>query len=171
MCVVNKLFTSNHLAVEEAEANFGAVNHAAVVLHVDAALLPAAGWVVGRIPLDVLYRLQIFMGHFLPQIHRDSGVNATRRRTSRTCSKTTRDGRLGPDVCDVDAEPPSYLPGGDGAQDVDDAVGLLLPLLGILLTKQSAAAEDRAQAGVTSRRRHRPPPRPPAASQSRRRSV
>lgn len=57
--------TSSHLAVEEAESNFGAVDHASVVLHVDAALLPAAGWIVGRIPLYVLYRLQIFMRHFL----------------------------------------------------------------------------------------------------------
>lgn len=63
---VNKMFCPSHLAVEEAEANFGAVNHPPVVLHVDTALLPATGRVVGRIPFYVLYRLQIFMGHFLP---------------------------------------------------------------------------------------------------------
>lgn len=51
-------------------------------------------------------------------------------------------------------EPRPYLPGGDGAEDVDDAVRLLLPLLGILLAKQSATAEKRAQARVTSRYRH-----------------
>lgn len=67
--VVNSLFCCNHLAVEEAEANFGAVNHAPIVLHVDAALLPATGRVVGWIPFYVLNRLQIFMGHFLPQNH------------------------------------------------------------------------------------------------------
>ena len=61
---------SAHLAVEEAEANFGAVNHPSVILHVDAALLPAAGRVVGerRIPLYVVYCLQIFRGHFLQPV-------------------------------------------------------------------------------------------------------
>lgn len=49
----------------------------------------------------------------------------------------------------------SYLPGGDGAEDVDDAVRLLLPLLGILLAEQTTAAEKRAQASVTPRYRHR----------------
>lgn len=61
------MFSCSHLAVEEAEANFGAVNHSPVVLHIDAALLPAAGRVIGWIPFDVLYHLQIFMGHFLLQ--------------------------------------------------------------------------------------------------------
>lgn len=63
--VVNKTFSCNHLAVEEAETNFGAVNHSPVVLHIDAALLPAAGGVIGWIPFYVLYHLQIFVGHFL----------------------------------------------------------------------------------------------------------
>lgn len=53
--------------MEEAESNFGAVNHASVILHVDAALLPAICWIVGRIPFYVLNRLQIFMGHFLSE--------------------------------------------------------------------------------------------------------
>lgn len=70
------MFCSNHLAVEEAEANFGAVNHSPVVLHIDAALLPAAGRIIGWIPFYVLYRLQIFMGHFLPQCYNIRGVNA-----------------------------------------------------------------------------------------------
>lgn len=50
------------LAVLEAKSNFGAMDHSAVVFHVDAALLPAAGRIVGerRIPFDVLYCLQIF---------------------------------------------------------------------------------------------------------------
>lgn len=74
--VVKRLFCCNHLAVEEAEANFGAVNHAPIVLHIDAALLPATGRVVGWIPFYVLYRLQIFMGHFLPQNHNVIHVNA-----------------------------------------------------------------------------------------------
>lgn len=63
--VVKRLFCWNHLAVEEAETNSGAVNHSPVVLHIDAALLPAAGRVIGRIPFYVFYCLQIFMGHFL----------------------------------------------------------------------------------------------------------
>lgn len=75
MSVVNQSFCSTHLAVEEAETNSGAVNHSAVVLHIDAALLPAAGRVVGWIPFYVLYRLQIFMGHFLPQCHNVNVVN------------------------------------------------------------------------------------------------
>lgn len=54
----------------------------------------------------------------------------------------------------MDREPRSYLPGGDGAEDVDDAVGLLLPLLGILLAKQPTAAEKES---VTPRYRHRAP--------------
>lgn len=66
--VIKKLFVFAHLAVQEAETNFGAVNHPSVVLHIDAALLPATGRVVGRIPLYVLYRLQIFMGHFLQPV-------------------------------------------------------------------------------------------------------
>lgn len=53
--VVSKLFCSAHLAVEEAETDFGAVNHPSVILHVDAALLPATGRVIGerRIPFDL----------------------------------------------------------------------------------------------------------------------
>lgn len=58
---------STHLTVEEAESNFGAVNHASVILHIDAALLPATGRIVGRIPLYVVYCLQIFMRHFLQE--------------------------------------------------------------------------------------------------------
>lgn len=61
--------------MEEAETNFGAVNHSPVVLHIDAALLPAAGRVIRWIPFYVLYGLQIFMGHFLPK-YSSSGVNA-----------------------------------------------------------------------------------------------
>lgn len=34
----------------------------------------------------------------------------------------------------------THLPGCDGAQDVDDTVGFLLSLLGVLLAKQSTAA-------------------------------
>lgn len=45
----------------------------------------------------------------------------------------SRASKLSPDV--------SYLPGGDGAEDVDDTVGFLLTLLGILLAKQPTAAE------------------------------
>lgn len=135
---VNTLFCCNHLAVEEAEANFGAVNHAPIVLNVDAALLPAAGRVVGWIPFYVLYCLQIFMGHFLPQNHNVIHVNAA------LINQTS-------EVGGVDREPRSYLPGGDGAEDVDDAVRLLLPLLGILLAKQTTAAGKRAQASVTPR--------------------
>lgn len=44
------------------------MNHAAVILHVDAALLPAVGQVVGWVPLDVLYRLQIFRVHSLQPV-------------------------------------------------------------------------------------------------------
>lgn len=62
---VNVTCASSHLTMEEAEANFGAVNHASVVLHVDAALLPATGWIVRRIPFYVLNRLQVLMRHFL----------------------------------------------------------------------------------------------------------
>lgn len=52
----------SHLAVQEAEANFRAVDHSAVVLYVDAALFPSANWVVGerRVPFDILDRLEIF---------------------------------------------------------------------------------------------------------------
>lgn len=65
--VIKTLFCSTHLAVEEAETNFGAVNHPTIILHIDAALLPATGRIIGewRIPFYVLYRLQIFSGHFL----------------------------------------------------------------------------------------------------------
>lgn len=61
------LFSSTNLALEEAKTDFGAVNHPSIVLHIDAALLPAADRVVrkGRVPFYVLDGLQIFMGHFL----------------------------------------------------------------------------------------------------------
>lgn len=54
----------------EPEADLGAVNHPSVVLHVDAAFLPAAGWVIRkrRIPFNVLYCLQIFGGEFLEAV-------------------------------------------------------------------------------------------------------
>lgn len=44
----------------------------------------------------------------------------------------------------------SYLPGGDGAQDIDDAVRLLLSLLGILFAKQAAAAQEKGKPRVTT---------------------
>lgn len=66
--VIKKLFCATHLAVQEAETNFGAVNHASIIFHIDAALLPAAGRVVRRIPFYVLYSLQIFRGHFLQPV-------------------------------------------------------------------------------------------------------
>lgn len=50
--------------------------------------------------------------------------------------KENRASKLSPDG--------SYLPGGDGAEDVDDTVRFLLTLLGILLSKQSTTAEKRA---------------------------
>lgn len=43
----------------------------------------------------------------------------------------------------LQADGGSYLPRGDSAQDIDDAVGLLLSLLGILLAKQATAAQVR----------------------------
>lgn len=67
----------------------------------------------------------------------------------------------------VDRGPRSYLPGGDGAEDVDDAVGLLLPLLGILLAKQPTAAEKESTSECYA---SLPSPGLRAASQSRRRS-
>jgi len=53
----------SYLAVQEAEAHFGAVDHSAIVLHINAAFLPSANWVVGerRVPFDVLNRLEIFV--------------------------------------------------------------------------------------------------------------
>lgn len=56
--------------MKETETNFGAVNHSSVILHIDAALLPATGWVVGewRIPFYVVYLLQIFIVHFLQPV-------------------------------------------------------------------------------------------------------
>lgn len=65
--VIKKLFCSSHLAVEEPETNFGAVNHPSVIPHIDAALLPAADWVIRKrgSPLNVLNCLQILVGHFL----------------------------------------------------------------------------------------------------------
>lgn len=112
--------------MEEAETDFGAVNHSPVVLHIDAALLPAADWVIGWIPFYVLYRLQIFMGHFLSQCNNISGVNAALVNQF-DLLEGNRASKLSPDV--------SYLPGGDGAEDVDDTVRFLLTLLGILLAK------------------------------------
>ena len=52
---------ASYLAVQETEAHFGAVDHAAIVLHVDAALLPAAGGIVGerRVPFDLIYQLEV----------------------------------------------------------------------------------------------------------------
>ncbi len=38
----------SYLAVQKAEAHFGAVDHSAVVLYVDAALFPSTNWVVGE---------------------------------------------------------------------------------------------------------------------------
>lgn len=67
----------------------------------------------------------------------------------------------------MDRESLSYLPGGDGAEDVDDAVGLLLPLLGILLAKQPTAAEKESTGECYA---SLPSPGPRAASQSRQRS-
>lgn len=59
----------SYLAVQEAEADFGAVDHSAIVLHINAALLPSTSWVIGErgVPFDVLNRLEIFGGHFLCQ--------------------------------------------------------------------------------------------------------
>lgn len=53
----------SYLAVQEAEADFGAVDHSAIVLHINAAFLPSTSWVVGerRVPFDVLNRLEIFV--------------------------------------------------------------------------------------------------------------
>lgn len=52
----------SYLAVQKAEAHFGAVDHSAIVLYVDAALFPSTNWVVGerRVPFDVLDHLEIF---------------------------------------------------------------------------------------------------------------
>lgn len=44
----------------------------------------------------------------------------------------------------------TYLPWSDSAQDIDDAVGLLLSLLGILLAKQSTATQEMGQPHVTT---------------------
>lgn len=78
-----KVLCCAHLTVEEAETNFGAVNHPSIILHIDAALLPAADRVVRkrRIPFDVFYRLQIFRGHFLqPTSHNiSSGMSAVKQ--------------------------------------------------------------------------------------------
>lgn len=78
-----KVLCCAHLTVEEAETNFGAVNHPSIILHIDAALLPAADRVVSkrRIPFDVFYRLQIFRGHFLqPTSHNiSSGMSAVKQ--------------------------------------------------------------------------------------------
>lgn len=67
------LLCSAHLAVEEAETDFGAVNHTSVVLHIDAAFFPAICRVIGKwwVPFDVLYRLQIFVGHFLQSVNEE----------------------------------------------------------------------------------------------------
>lgn len=48
--------------MQEAKAHFGAVDQPAVVLYIDAALLPATGWVIGKrwVPFNVLYGLKIF---------------------------------------------------------------------------------------------------------------
>lgn len=43
-----------------------------------------------------------------------------------------------------------YLPGCDRAQDVDDAVGLLLPFLRILLAKQATAAQEKGKPFVSA---------------------
>lgn len=52
----------SYLAVQEAEADLGAVDHSAIVLYIDATLFPSTSWVVGkrRVPFDVLDRLKIF---------------------------------------------------------------------------------------------------------------
>lgn len=65
-----KLFCFTHLAMEETETNFRAVNHSSVILHIDAAFLPATGRVIrkGRIPFNVFYCLQIFRGQFLQPV-------------------------------------------------------------------------------------------------------
>lgn len=62
----------SYLAVQESEAHFGAVDHAAVVLHINAALFPAADGVVWewRIPFYILYRLEVFRGHLLGVVRR-----------------------------------------------------------------------------------------------------
>lgn len=67
---IAKWFCSIHLAVQEAEPNFGAVNHPSEILHIDAALLPPTGRVIGerRVPFNVLYCLQIFWRHFLQPV-------------------------------------------------------------------------------------------------------
>lgn len=44
----------------------------------------------------------------------------------------------------------TYLPWSDSAQDIDDTVGLLLSLLGILLAKQSTATQEMGQPHVTT---------------------
>lgn len=40
-----------------------------------------------------------------------------------------------------------YLPRGDSAEDIDDAVGLLLSFLGIIFTEQAAAAREEREGG------------------------
>lgn len=51
-----------YLTVQEAKADFGAVDQPAIVLYINAALLPATDRVIGkgRVPFDVLYGLKIF---------------------------------------------------------------------------------------------------------------
>lgn len=51
-----------YLTVQEAKAHFGAVDQPAIVLYIDAALLPATGRVIGkrRVPFDVLDGLEVF---------------------------------------------------------------------------------------------------------------
>lgn len=51
-----------YLTVQEAKAHFGAVDQPAIVFYIDAALLPAAGRVIGKrwVPFDVFYGLKIF---------------------------------------------------------------------------------------------------------------
>ncbi len=59
----------SYLAVQEAEAHFGTVDHSAVVFYIDAALFPSTNWVVGerRVPFNVIDRFEIFQWHFLCQ--------------------------------------------------------------------------------------------------------
>lgn len=51
-----------YLTVQEAKTDFGAVDQPAIVLYINAALLPATDRIVGkgRVPFDVLYGLKIF---------------------------------------------------------------------------------------------------------------
>lgn len=56
-----------YLTMQEAKAHFGAVDQPAVVLYINAALLPATSRVVRKrgLPFDILNGLKIFSCHFL----------------------------------------------------------------------------------------------------------